>query len=214
VFKLIQRKLTFVDLGVDPAIGGQYQIARQLWQSFAGHFDLAELEPLEPYTPYAPVTEAVRDEHPARYRLQGIPIGLLDVAAEALLVTDDTGAPPFMSFGRFESEYQDKNSTLHRQFALVAAVFLDFHPRTRPILWRTLVVQAHLHKAMIRCRQSGGAVANGKVRPLVLPMSEDERRVYDWRQAGEPVSAAQVLGVLFTVAETYVRQRLGALFAP
>jgi hypothetical protein len=47
----------------------------------------------------------------------------------------------------------------------VADLFLNFHPEKRPILWRILVTQAHIYKALILLNQGLEDRIGGEVRP-------------------------------------------------
>ena len=61
------------------------------------------------------------------------------------------------SFGEFEAEYFTQNSPTQNRFSILTDLFLDFHPLTRPILWRMLIAQAHMYRALLETG-SGGPV--------------------------------------------------------
>ncbi len=199
LFKFIQRRLTLVDLRLDPAINVRYQLAKQVYQSFADSFDLAKLDPRLPYAPYD-VGYDERQSNPGRHRLQGVPIGDLEIAAEALLFKDDFGQLACMSFGQFQAAYEDTAGVMCSRFAAVTDIIRDFHPQTRPVFWRVLIVQAHLYRALTRLGPTGTLDASMISIPAV------ERDAYEWRQPGAVVNDALVLVEPFAVAERYLEQ--------
>ena len=67
VFRLLQRRLTFLDIGLDESVGQRYRIARALYSMLAEHHDLARIEPALPYDPHGPEADARRKRSPARY---------------------------------------------------------------------------------------------------------------------------------------------------
>ena len=85
VFKLIQRRLTFIDLTVEPHIKAQYYLAKAIYLSFTDSFDLAEAHPTIPYNPDAPAWKELRKREPSQYWRQHLPVGRLDVAVEGLI---------------------------------------------------------------------------------------------------------------------------------
>ncbi len=102
--KEIQRRLTLVDLSLDPHVYLQYSVARQLYYSFADDFDLANLsDPPLRYDPHALTAEADRRACPDVYWQQGIPIGILDNAVDSLIVRQPEGARRIMTFAEFEA---------------------------------------------------------------------------------------------------------------
>ena len=60
-FKIVQRRLTVIDLSLEPQIREQYEILKLLFLSFTRDFDLAGREPVLRYEPDKP-TRASRNE--------------------------------------------------------------------------------------------------------------------------------------------------------
>lgn len=144
VFKLIQRRITFVDLSVEPQIKAQYNLAKVIYVSFTDDFDFARLEPAIIYDPNNPDWRELRNVDSIMHWRQGIPVGRLDVAAEGLILREASAPARLRSFGEFEAEYFKEESLIRESFSIVTDLFLGFHPVTRPILWRMLITQAHI----------------------------------------------------------------------
>src|SRR5918994_17922 len=72
VFKLMQRRLTFVDLTVEPRIKAQYNLAKHIAVSFTDDFDIAALHPPIEYDPTTPASRELREKNPAQFWRQGL----------------------------------------------------------------------------------------------------------------------------------------------
>ena len=92
-----------------------------------------------------------RISEPQTYWQQGIPRGILEDAVTTLIVDDDR----VMDFKEFQVRRADETSDVHRAFHRVGYLFSEFHPRTRPVLWRVLVAQAALYEAVLRAPRHG-----------------------------------------------------------
>ncbi len=79
-------------------------------------------------------------------------------------------------------------------------LFSTLHPRTHPVLWRMLVVQAHFHRAIGR---TFGEVQGVIVRPTET-FTSDERKAFDWREESSPETEDDALEADFRAAESYV----------
>jgi hypothetical protein len=181
IIKLIQRLLTLVDLTVDPHINNQYSLAKWLYLSFTEDFALARRTPELEYDPNDEEWREKRERNPKKYYRQGVFAGVLDNAVETLIVSDSNGIMRCMSFGEFERIY--KGDT---KFDAFIELFQNFHPKMRPVLWRILIDQAHIYKALLRTREM--KLTSSKERQtakLLAPLSEKERLDFDWRQSNE-----------------------------
>jgi|SRR5207247_7326221 len=113
-----------------------------------------------------------------------------------------------MSFGEFEHNFQTTNE--HHTFDAFIDLFRNFHPKTRPVLWRVLVTQAHIYEALLRTREmkltdSG----NDPIPKFIQPLPEKERLDLDWRQSSEEATDEEVLKQPFDAAYAYLREHLG-----
>jgi hypothetical protein len=211
IYKLIQRRLTIVDLTLDKNIDKHYQLAKHLAWSFTADFDFAwglKVSPV-PYDPNNPDWREFRKTAPATYWRQGLPIGRFDNAVEALIVRDPEpdGLQRVMSFGEFETGLHSDNSTVNNTFSFVRDMMTGFHPETRPTLWRMLIAQAHIYDAIVRFHKEN---ADDK-KLIVVPIREKDREPFYWRRNPNDIERTQ-LDEPFNVAEAYLRKGLDKLF--
>ncbi|HEX8695026.1 MAG TPA: hypothetical protein VF746_21625 [Longimicrobium sp.] len=207
-FRLLQERLTGVDLAVDEKIEAQYLLAKRMYISFTDEFEFARLDHDLPYEPFDHDWKTKRISDPARYWRQGVTLGWLDVAVEALILREKDAPPRCLSFGEFQKAFED-DVPKHggEKFGRFLEIFQYFHPRTRPVLWRMLVTQALLHKALYSMAQSRAATI-GKVLSVGTVMVT-ELENFDWRPPEErnPESFKQV-SEPFRVAQRYLTTHL------
>lgn len=209
IVRLIRERLTAVDLAVDPDINAQYLLAKGLYLSFTDDFVFAAMKPPLPYDPNRKDWREVRATDPAKYSRQGIPLGHLDNAVDALIRREGPGQ--WLSFGEFHAMYKNKTPELYEKFDHVATVVRDFHPRTRPVFWRMLITQAHIYQALVRSREMQMRPPD-EAKPLVQLIEPCDRAAFDWRAGGEDASEREALAEPFDVAQQYLRERVGELF--
>lgn len=212
IFKLIKKRLTLVDLLVDQRIYTQYILAKTLYQSYADDFLLASLyRPLE-YSPYVEGWRELRKSKPQVFRRQGFPIGRLDNALDSLILREEGKAEPvytIVSFGQFEQELEkvaeeDYNSSL----GVAKDMFLNFHPSTRPVLWRILITQALIYRSITDVSYQKCIEVNGSINRLIN-VSEDEIKEFDWGCGGQEQERKFNLEEPFHVAKQYLKLRVG-----
>jgi hypothetical protein len=213
VYKLMRRRLTVVDMTLDQNTATHYLLAKRLAWSFTDDFDLAwglhviELE----YEPNNVEWRKLRVENPAKYWRQGLPYGRLDNAVESLIIRDHEpdGYLRIMSFGQFESALHTPASGVCERFAIVQDIFTNFHPMTRPVLWRMLIAQAHIYDAIVHFHRD--QPLNGDL--MVVPIRAEDRPPFYWKRNDTETEQLQ-MEEPFTVAETYLQKNLPALFRP
>ena len=150
-FKLLQYKLTSIDLKLDQTINIQYVLAKILYYTFSSSPDLARSEPAIPYDPDQIGAESKdlaesakkenRTKYPEKFWLQGLKVGTIDILAETLILTADKEAGPYIkSFGEFEQEFFGKGNNNNpiitspdNRFEVLFRLFSYFHPKTRPV---------------------------------------------------------------------------------
>lgn len=147
IFKIIQRKLTFVDFSVDESVTTTYTLAKILSHTFSSDFELARKAPEIPYEPFLADGSPKSDRHGIGRR-QGISLGSLDnVLYDCFL----SGREPYVlcTFGEFERNVDQllQNKQDH-DISLVFKLFDNFHPSTCSVLWRILLTQAHIHSLL------------------------------------------------------------------
>jgi hypothetical protein len=207
-FKLMQRRLTLFDLQLIPAYKTQYQLARRLYLSFADDFNLAQSPPQLEYDPNTQVPAQEIERHPERYKRQGLYAGLIDNLADALIVNEKDGTSRLMSFGEFEEHYfvpQPK-----KPFDSAVELFFYFRPDTRPVLWRILLMQAHIYQALKRVYE-----LRDKQQPLDSPLiiipNDQRKEDFDWRRNVSEGTDDRVLVEDYLAIEKYLRRKLGEL---
>jgi hypothetical protein len=212
VGRLLQKRLTHLDLSLEPVIHWQYALVKQIADSFTDDFDLAGKAtsdlPIDgkerlDYDPHNAEAETLRRDDPAKYWQQGIPRGILDNAIDSLLQRDTDGTLQVLEFREFEERMQDAASPVGKCFARISYLFAEFHPRTRPVLWRILVAQAHLYRALLAARQID------HVNPDVWTnlWAGDTTPLFDWRTSAEcDRAAAESVDSAVRIAASYTRR--------
>jgi len=201
VVQLIQRRLTLVDLSVDQTLYERYRLARLLLATWFSGFDIAASEPALEYHPHDRDAEARAETELAVYRLQHLFTGQVEALAACLVVRDTPDEPlRHRTYGEFEREWREGAG----REAVAPAVDLisTVHPRTHPVLWRVLVVQAHLYWAL------AGAGEDGSARPFGLP--DAERAKFDWREPGAAETYELAVADPFRGARGYLEHVLSA----
>jgi hypothetical protein len=221
VFRLLQERLTVVDLTLDRSINARYSLGKLAARSLMEHFEVAEFAGL-PYDPEPSGTHAAWEqlllEKPEQHWLQGLASGRLDNAVEALIVRGAAGeSSRYMTFGQFNETYSDEQSAVRRYFEPVEFMFSQFHPRSRPILWIILLIQAHLYKGLmltrdIKASSDEGNPAPERFNPLSA-LTEFDRKELDWSAGDETGSEDELYNRQLHVAQIYLGDRLGPEFA-
>lgn len=217
--KLLQRRITFVDLSVEKSIAGEYALAKRVLIAFTDDFDLARCKPELKYDPNADVLGTpdgktqVR-QSPEIYWRQGVVIGDLETCAECLLTDVGEGRPARVkSFSEFEAELENPDARLSKAMRDVRYLFLRFHPARRPVLWRILVAQACFYSTFVELREAKLAGRAPADRPLKL-IPATERARLDWRGSPAEASDADVWETPLQVAAQYLQKHAPNLFDP
>ena len=177
VYRLLLERLTLVDLGAAPRIQLQYLLAKILYLGFTEDFTMARIAPGIPYTPFEDGWETKRKASPERYWRQGTTLGWIDVAVDALISTDGSGNGRVVSFGEFNAMFHKSIQSDDSAFGPFVDLFLYFDPRTRPVLWRILVLHA------VTCRNLLLVLRSRRSHDLLfsqVPTLDDLRRALDW----------------------------------
>jgi hypothetical protein len=199
-FRLSQRRLTLVDLSVDREVYYQYILSKQLYLSWTQSYQLAQAEPSVQYDPIAGELDNLAKRDPAIYSWQDLTVGNLDQIIAALTVVEGDNNPRCMTYGEFEAAFQEPGSKANRCSSSLVELFLDFHPRKKPVLWRILVTQAHLHKALM-------AAYNPSSSPPTHPLdalSPQEHEGLDWRQSEMEASHDEAIETPIKAARSYL----------
>jgi len=201
VYRLLQERLTFVDLGVAPKIQVKYMLAKIQYLCFTEDYALAEVEPTLPYCPFVDNWKSKRAEDSKQYWRQGTNIGWVDIAVDCLLATDAAANRRVVTFGEFQGPFMESAHREDSPFAPFIDLFSYFDPETRPVLWRILVLQA------VTCRNLLLTLRDKASHDLLfsqVPSEQDLESLLDWRPAGVDAALA---AAPFAVAEAYYEKR-------
>jgi hypothetical protein len=212
--RILQRRLTAVDLAVEPRIDVQYRLLRLLYRTFTEDHALAREEARLPYDPDAadygrPEREALLAGRPAVHVRQGLYAGVLDQVVEAFVVRD-SAADRLISFGEFVEARGTADSRLHRAGPILRDLFVELHPGGRPVLWRVLVAQVLLYEALKGVR--AGDFEIGRLPDLVPETSPALRAELEWRTPAELAAGVdgEAEGQAVEVARRYLTSLLAA----
>ncbi|UWU80467.1 hypothetical protein N2603_18950 [Bradyrhizobium huanghuaihaiense] len=201
--KLLQRSITSVDLSLDALIWRQYTLARQAFFAFGAEFTLAKTNPMIDYDPFDADADRKAKANPERYYRQGLPLGVMESAIEALLISDN-GRMRLMTYAECEAAYAKKTSSVRKQFDEISFLIDEFHPRSRPIFWRILVTQACLYRGIFE--QSELKREDWELAKLAIP--GNERPKFDWRSLKDEHVTNEAVFIPLDVAQTYLENRL------
>ena len=191
-FRLAQQKLTALDLSVDPQLRWQYLLARELYESWTAGNELAAQLPPLPYD----------DEE--RETRQHVLSGHLEDAVDCLLRTRPGGGENVISYADFSRSFLANREK--EIYSLFTGPLTDAHPERKPVLWRVLLTQAHLHAALIKTFNSVNYGDPTLVHPLdALPPQEWDD--FDWR-FDERTSRDTAVIVPFTASRNYLKSLL------
>jgi hypothetical protein len=192
IIQLMQRRLTIVDCSIDSYVRDQNVIAKRLYAVMSQGDELAETQPAIPYNVSGQSYLGGK---------QHVAYGRLDRAAESLLITEQNGVTRYLSYGEFERAATDQRSGLQQELERFVLLFTDFHPRTHPVLWRILITQAHIYRALMRAFEE-----NRRISPAEAISSEEQRK-FDWRQQEDEATEEEAIDSPFTAARHYLTDR-------
>jgi hypothetical protein len=223
-FKLLQHRLTNIDLKLDRSINIQYILAKILYYTFSSSPDLAKSDPAVPYDPDQIEAESKdleestkrerRVKYPEEFWLQGLKVGTIDILAETLIVSEKGGDnnSRIKSFGEFEQQFFKESDNIASQsnntFEVFFTIFSYFHPRTRPVLWRVLITQAYLYNAIKNIRNTDEEFNISNYDEFVkLFEIEKVKSKCKWIQPHEVVTDEE-FNISFKAAENYLKTQL------
>lgn len=207
-FSLLQRRLTHLDLSLDPDIYLVYVLARQASRVLADDFELAKLnDPSLQYEPHKAAPANPNAEDASIYVQQGVPKGILENAIEALLIKDGETNLRVMSFREFESALSDPSTVVHASLTRIRYLLEDFHPGARPVLWRLLLATASIYRAIgVLAEQQSAPWSDLHAKHLLL-MPDEQKECYNWRLPNDTNSTLESAAA-FTAVEAYLVREL------
>jgi hypothetical protein len=207
--KLLQRRLTQLDLSLDPGLRLVHLLARQLVRLVSDDFSLAgsKIDPLK-YLPHAPDAEVRAGAESPVYRQQGIPSGILDYVSESLIVSEKDAPPRVATYMEFENARSDGSTAIGKAFRRVEYLFADFHPQERPVLWRLLLAMSSLHRAIdIAADRYGLELSRPSVESLLL-LPASEVLELDWRESKADDKEGQKIVAAHAAVNAYLLENL------
>lgn len=210
LLRLCQRRLTVVDLSLEPEIHHQYILARLYYRSWNAARALTESgsHPIR-YEPYRgkPEVLAAYTDLPVTTR-QHLNFQQIEQMVESLITEDrPTNLLRCMTYGEFVEAYRDEKSRVRRSCARIVRLFENFHPASKPVLWRILISQAHISKAL-------GNASDKEPNSIVSPVdiiTDEERKGLDWRSNDSETTFEEAVAGPFSAARYYLSERLNRL---
>ena len=178
-FRLMQRRVTFVDLSLDESIGTRYRLMKMYVRSLTDDFVFAKLHPALEYDPN---TAAAVDSR--RQPRQALVLGDLENVTDLLIVGVGDQARA-MLFSEFESLLD--TTPVNESLSELVAMFRRFSAETRPVLARLLVSQACLAHLILSVYHSAASPSELIDRLHVFATSEEATQQLAWT-AGESQS--------------------------
>jgi hypothetical protein len=192
VLRLCQRRLTVLDLTLDREIQRQYHVAKAVYRTWSDGPNLASCG-------IRPLACSESD-----MRRQNLGLQHVEEMIEGLVTLDElTNAPRCLTYGEFSEAYRDKGSRIHSPADRVMKKFVNFHPRTSPVLWRILIAQAHLFRYLM---DALAYVDERKTTDPLSALSQEERSLFDWRNEQE--ASEDALDGPFSAARDYLAARI------
>jgi hypothetical protein len=153
LYLILRGRLTSIDCAVDQGVLFRFRLARQLYHTFLDDAVLAACSPELEYDPMVPGWRQKRLEKPAVYWWQGLTPGRLDRAVRQFIVREDS-TPRILTFGEFEdlylTVYESGSGEQKKILGVAANALYNFTLYDRPVFWRIVMAQVHLHNAISR----------------------------------------------------------------
>jgi hypothetical protein len=200
ILKLMQNKLTLVDLDLVPYSKAVYSLSKHAYFTFIDYDDFKHSNYNDQLNEHREIVEKGQYHNHKIYR------GLLDNAIEALLIQTPNNSEKIMSFGEFEKKYFD--SDISGPFEAISSLFLNFHPRTKPSVWMILIAQAHIYQAIDNWARSESRYLENKL-PIIKMMGlEDRKKYFDWRYDHNESTDEEVFNKPFDTVKSYFDKKI------
>ncbi len=173
--RLCRSKLTLVDLSVEPRLRGQFALAKLIYSTWNDGYEIARL------AGYGEHYHPERAGYDRTY--QHVVMGELDLAAAAITTTGRGKERRPLDFGEFQKAFAEEGSDVYERVGIFEYLLDDFHPDRRPVLWRLLLCQAHLYRALVKSMVIGAIVEPEDA----IDLTEDGPE-FRWRKEEEPTS--------------------------
>jgi hypothetical protein len=183
--RLIQPKITFVDISLDASIYMRYLLLKLYCLTFTDDFRFAAVEPKLAYDPNHDQWRQLRESDPAVYQRQGLVVGNVENVAASLVVEGRAKL-----FSEFEASFGGR--TGEGSLDVLVFLFRGFSPVTRPVLARMLIAQGYLAKLVASTYEANTKPSDLPGRLEELLACRDLEQRFAWAETGEtPAGAAQ-----------------------
>ncbi len=176
--RLIQPKITFVDLSLDASIYMRYLLLKLYCQTFTDDFRFAGVAPPLSYDPNNDQWRQLREAYPPVYQRQGLVVGNVENIAAALVVEGRAKL-----FSEFELALDSKAGGGNLDGLIY--LFRGFSPGTRPVLARMLIAQGYLTKLIVSTFETNTKPADLPGRLEELLRCPDLQRRFGWTEVGD-----------------------------
>ncbi|MGA8534816.1 MAG: hypothetical protein WB615_11980 [Candidatus Tumulicola sp.] len=133
-FFLLRDKLTLFDLTLDATLELNYNLSYAAYDAWSNDFPLAHQAPAIEYDPNT------------TQKWEGLMEGERDRPARVLV--DPSGKPRLITYAEFEDQYLQPRSKLNSELKVFKQMIHGFTPSSRPVLWRVLVSQFFVYRAL------------------------------------------------------------------
>lgn len=204
--RILQQRLTAVDLALDSRLKMQYRLLRVLYRSATEDQYLAHRPPQLTYEPDRADPEerghrSLLASRPEWYVRQGMYRGTMDRVVDAMTVRD-RDLDRVMSFSEFLQFKQDGTSPLSGVMPDVKLLLLGFHPLARPVLWRVLVAQKLVYDTL-RASRDIDRDGSDDVASLIPAATSDLIATIDWRRSAKEAED-ETIESAYDVAREYI----------
>jgi hypothetical protein len=235
VYELMTRKLTSLDLRLDPDLHLQQHLALRSYLAMRSDFDL--VDPRFPPVAFGPDKNAYAppetrpDTPPAELTQrwawrQGLYSGQISQAVDAVLKVEDK-AVRVLTYAEFAKALGGADlrarvdpggaaRAISRAMQPMSDMLMDFHPARRPITWRVFLAQGACLRA-IAAAQAGLSTPAEILSAARYAKAKDRSR-FDWIGDGQRSIPPTLNGVIdfaaerdsaFAAADLYLEQALG-----
>lgn len=133
LYRIMQRRLTHVDLSQDNQLHGVYNLLKALFRTFGDDREIGKAAGLT-YERSMP---------------EGFLRGDLDCIVESLIFSDNQNQPRCLTYYEFDTHW----SALEGNLSKAVQFLKSFTPDDRPVLWIAFKAQVLLHRAIIKAAE-------------------------------------------------------------
>jgi hypothetical protein len=201
--RLLLRKLSQLDVTLEPVIGRKFMTLSIYPDILVDHFDLANVANFDiPYDPYAEPTKEQLEHKPGEFKFQGLVRGEVERLVSAMIVSDPKGPAPIEWF-QFEIGLDEKKADLDSAYHPVRKILTGFHPHTHPVVWRAFIAFLLLSEFYISAREFTIEEYDACTSKMDCAKFKD--------QLGDDISS-ELMTTHFKAAQIYVREKIVSAF--